>query len=199
MLPSAKSKRLLTGSASNVSAASSTKRGRPLVKLSSREERSKLTLEMSKSVSTRRRDSARLAKQKKPARLKRLPSASLKKKLKAQMTVARPTRTRMPWVMTTLTTKRPCWTRLRILLLADKSLKRTLIRMIMHRMMKINRKLKSLKLINLKRILEKTPESMQIPRKLIRIAEVVKSAKEVTERKVEVAVVVVDEEIRTRI
>ena len=71
--------------------------------------------------------------------------------------------------------------------------------MIKPRMVKINCKLKSLKLINLKRILEKTPESMQIPRKLIKIAEVVKSAKEVTERKVEVAVVAVDVEIRTRI
>ena len=71
--------------------------------------------------------------------------------------------------------------------------------MIKPRMVKINRKLKSLKLINLKRILEKTPESMQIPRKLIKIAEVVKSAKEVTERKVEVAVVAVDVGIRTRI
>ena len=114
MLPSAKRKRLPTESASNGSAKSSTKRGRPLMKLSGREERSKLRLEMSKSVSIRRRDSARLAKQKKLARLKRLPNASLKKKLKAQMMVARPTRTRMPWVTTTLTTKRPCWTRLRI-------------------------------------------------------------------------------------
>ena len=55
------------------------------------------------------------------------------------------------------------------------------------------------KSINLKRILEKTPESMQIPKKFIKIAEVVKSEKEVTERKVEVAVVAVDVEIRTRI
>ena len=76
---------------------------------------------------------------------------------------------------------------------------KSMCRMIKPRMVKINRKLKSLKLINLKRILEKTPESMQIPRKLIKIAEVVKSAKEVTERKVEVAVVAVDVEIRTRI
>ena len=76
---------------------------------------------------------------------------------------------------------------------------KSMCRMIKPRMVKINRKLKSLKLINLKRILEKTPESMQIPRKLIKIAEVVKSAKEVTERKVEVAVVAVDVGIRTRI
>lgn len=114
MLRSAKSKRLPIGSVSKGSAASSTRRGRPLVKLSSSEERSKLRLEMSKSVSRRKRDSARLVKQKKLARLKRLPSASLKKKLKAQMTVARPTRTRMPWVMMMLTTKRLFWTRLRI-------------------------------------------------------------------------------------
>ena len=113
MLPSAKRKRLPTVSASNGSAASSTKRRWPLVKLRSKEERSKLRLEMSKSAK-RRRDSARLVKQKKLVKLKRLPNASLKKKLKAQMMVARPTRTRMPWVMTTLTTKRPCWTRLRI-------------------------------------------------------------------------------------
>ena len=154
---------------------------------------------MSKSVSIRRRDSARLVRRKKLARLRRLHSASLKKKLKAQMTVARATRTRMPWVKTTLTTKRPCWTRLRIQLRADKSLERTRIRMIAPRMMKINHKLKKPKLINLKRILEKTPESMQIPKKFIKIAEVVKSEKEVTERKVEVAVVAVDVEIRTRI
>ena len=134
---------------------------------------------MSKSVSIRRRDSARLERRKKLARLRRLPSASLKKKLKAQMMVARPTRTRMPWVKTTLTTKRPCWTRLRIQLRADKSLEKTRIRMIAPRMMKINHKLKKPKLINLKRILEKTPESMQMLKKVNEITEVVKSAKEV--------------------
>ena len=64
----------------------------------------------------------------------------------------------------------------------------------------ISKKLKRPKSINLKRILEKTPESMRMLKKAIRIIEVgkVKSAREVVERKAE-AVVAVDVAIRTRI
>ena len=195
MLLSVKSKRLLTGSASKGSAASSTRKGRPCAKPSSRKERSKLMLEMSKSVSRRRRDSATLVKREKLAGLKKLPSALLKKKPKVKMTMARTTRTRM--VKATLTTKMMLRTRSRNRLLVCKSLARALIRMMAPRMMIIKRKLKRLKLINLKRILEKTPESMQIPIKLKEMAEVAKSVKEVAGRKVEVAVVDVD--VRTRI
>ena len=188
---SAKSKKLLIGSVSNGSAASNTKRGRPLAKLSNREGRSNKRLEMSKSVSRRRRDSARLAKPKKLVKLKRKPSASLKKKLK--MTMAKPTRTRVTWVKTTVITK---MTRgLGIQLQANKILGRTAIRMrVPRQMMSINHKPKRLRLINLKRILEKTPESMRIP-SMLRIADVAKNAIEAAKRKVE-AVVAMDVESR---
>ena len=74
MLPSARNKRLLTESASRGNVMPHTKRKKPLVKPNSREEKSKLKLEMSKSVSRRKRDKRRLVKQKKLARLSRLPS-----------------------------------------------------------------------------------------------------------------------------
>ena len=188
---SAKSKRLLIGSVSNGSAASNTRRGRPLAKLSNREGRSNKRLEMSRSVSRRRRDSARLAKPKKLVKLKRKPSASLKKKLK--MTMAKPTRTRVTWVKTTVITKMTRGTRLRIQ--PNKNLGRSVIRMrVTRQMMSINLKPKRLRLINLKRILEKTPESMRIP-SMLRIADVAKNAIEAAKRKVE-AVVAMDVESR---
>ena len=59
-------------------------------------------------------------------------------------------------------------------------------------------KLKRPKSINLKRILEKTPESMQMLIKLNEITEVVKSAKEVAQSRPEEAAVEQDVAIRIR-